>query len=109
MKRRFEIVVTLKDGLLDPQGKAVESSLPTMGWKGVSNIRVGKHIELTVEAADDESARGLVEEIAKRLLSNPVIEDYRVLTGGSGGSSSPGDEEAAAQSASGPPGRMEDA
>jgi phosphoribosylformylglycinamidine synthase len=79
MRRRFEIVVTLKDGLLDPQGKAVESSLPTMGWKGVSNVRVGKHIELTVEAADEESAWKLAEEMAERLLSNPVIEDYRIL------------------------------
>jgi phosphoribosylformylglycinamidine synthase PurS subunit len=79
VKRRFEVLVTLKEGLLDPQGKAVESSLPAMGWTNVSDVRVGKHVQLTVEAADEAQARAQVEEIALRLLSNPVIEDFRVL------------------------------
>jgi phosphoribosylformylglycinamidine synthase subunit PurS len=76
----FEVLVRLKPGLLDPQGKAVEGSLPTMGWSNVSGVRVGKHVELTVEAADGASARAQVDEMASRLLSNPVIEEYQVLT-----------------------------
>ena len=80
MRRRFEVVVTLKPGLADPQGRAVEDAAPTMGWSGVSDVRVGKHIDLTVEADDEDAARGIVEEMARRLLSNPVIEDYRILS-----------------------------
>jgi phosphoribosylformylglycinamidine synthase subunit PurS len=76
VKRRFEIVVTLKNGLLDPEGKTIQDSLPTMGWANVSDVRVGKHIELTVDAASEEEASSLVQEIAQRLLSNPVIEDF---------------------------------
>ena len=71
--------MSLKDGLLDPQGKAVERSLPTMGWTNVSGVRVGKHVRLTVEAADETAARRQVEEIAEKLLSNPVIEDFHLL------------------------------
>jgi len=79
MKRRFEVLVSLKPGLLDPQGKAVEGALPAMGWTNASSVRVGKHIELTIEADSEEAAREQVEEMARRLLSNPVIEDYRIL------------------------------
>ena len=80
MKHRFEIVVDLKQGLADPQGKAIEDAAPTMGWTGVEDVKVGKHISLTVEADDETAARTLVEEMARRLLSNPVIEDFRVLS-----------------------------
>jgi phosphoribosylformylglycinamidine synthase len=79
-RRRFEVLVSLKPGLLDPQGKAVEGALPAMGWTNVSDVRVGKHIELTVETDSDGDARVQVEEMAARLLSNPVIETYRILT-----------------------------
>jgi phosphoribosylformylglycinamidine synthase PurS subunit len=70
----------LKEGMADPQGKAVEDALPTVGWTGVSGVRVGKHVELTVEAETEDGARRVVEEVAHRLLSNPVIEDYRILS-----------------------------
>jgi phosphoribosylformylglycinamidine synthase len=76
---RFEVLVSLKPGLSDPQGKAVESSLPALGWNNVSNVRVGKHIQLEVEADGEVAAREQVDEMARRLLSNPVIEDFRVL------------------------------
>jgi phosphoribosylformylglycinamidine synthase len=76
---RFEVLVSLKEGLLDPQGKAVMAALPTLGWPGVSEVRVGKHIELTVEADDEGQARAQVEDMAARFLSNPVIEDFRIL------------------------------
>jgi phosphoribosylformylglycinamidine synthase PurS subunit len=79
----FEVLVTLKDGLSDPQGKAVESALPALGWSNVRHVRVGKHIRLEVDASDVSAARAQVEEMATRLLSNPVIEDARVMEGAS--------------------------
>ena len=79
MRYRFEVLVSLKEGLLDPQGKVVQDALPTLGWANVSGVRVGKHIELCVEAESEEAARSQVDEMARRFLSNPVIEDFRVL------------------------------
>ncbi len=75
----FEVLVSLKPGLLDPQGKAVEGSLPAMGFERVVAVRVGKHIKLTVEAPDEAAATAQVHEMATKVLSNPVIEDYEVL------------------------------
>jgi phosphoribosylformylglycinamidine synthase PurS subunit len=75
----FEVLVSLKQGLADPQGKAVEGSLPAMGWTNVTDVRVGKHVRFTVEAASEAEARDQVEDMARRLLSNPVIEDFRIL------------------------------
>jgi phosphoribosylformylglycinamidine synthase PurS subunit len=75
---RCALDVHLKPGLLDPQGKAVEASLPALGWSNVSNVRVGKHIELDVEADDAPAATAEVRDMAERLLSNPVIESYAV-------------------------------
>ena len=83
MKYRFEVVVRLKDGLLDPQGKAIEGALPHMGWTNVSEVRVGKHVELTIEANNAEEAEEQARAISDRLLANPVIESvsqsYRAL------------------------------
>ena len=78
MKLEFEVAVTLKEGLLDPQGKAVEDALPAMGWENVSHVRVGKLVRMTVEVDDPEAAAALAEEVARRLLANPVIEDVKV-------------------------------
>jgi phosphoribosylformylglycinamidine synthase PurS subunit len=75
----FEVLVSLKPGLSDPQGKAVEGSLPALGWTNVSDVKVGKHIRLTVDAANEATARAQAAEMAERLLSNPVIEDYRIV------------------------------
>jgi phosphoribosylformylglycinamidine synthase subunit PurS len=75
----FEVLVTLKPGLADPQGKAVEASLPALGFSGVTDVHVGRHVKLDVVAGSEADARAEVEEIARRLLSNPVIEDFRVL------------------------------
>jgi phosphoribosylformylglycinamidine synthase len=80
-----EVVVRLKDGLLDPQGKAIEDALPHLGWTNVHDVRVGKHIELTVEADDVDAAREQVEDIGHRLLANPVIETVEVRWPGEGG------------------------
>jgi phosphoribosylformylglycinamidine synthase subunit PurS len=75
----FEVLVTLKPGLSDPQGKAVEGALPTLGWSNVREVHVGKHIRLMVDADNQAEARAQVDEVATRLLSNPVIEEYRIL------------------------------
>jgi phosphoribosylformylglycinamidine synthase subunit PurS len=75
----FEVLVSLKPGLLDPQGKAVEGSLPAMGFDNVTGVRVGKHIKLTVEATSEATATAQVQEMATRVLSNPVIEEFEVL------------------------------
>ncbi len=75
---RFAVNVTPKPGILDPQGRAVEGSLGHLGIDGVSDVRVGRRVELTVEAADDGAARAVVERLASELLSNPLIEAYAV-------------------------------
>jgi phosphoribosylformylglycinamidine synthase len=78
VKFHFEVVVRLKEGLLDPQGKAIEESLPHLGWQSVSDVRVGKHIELDVEAESEDEAFADVEKIAAQLFANPVIEEVDV-------------------------------
>jgi phosphoribosylformylglycinamidine synthase PurS subunit len=69
------VEVSLKPGLLDPQGKAIEGSLPALGWSNVSDVRVGKYVRLVVDATDLEAATTQVGDMSRRLLSNPVIED----------------------------------
>ena len=75
---RFAVNVSPKPGILDPQGRAVEGSLGHLGIDGVSAVRVGRRIELTVDAADEAAARAIVERLAGELLSNPLIEMYQV-------------------------------
>jgi phosphoribosylformylglycinamidine synthase PurS subunit len=75
---RFAVNVSPKPGILDPQGRAVEGSLGHLGIDGISAVRVGRRIELTVAAADEEAARSIVERLAAELLSNPLIEAYAV-------------------------------
>jgi phosphoribosylformylglycinamidine synthase len=75
---RFAVNVTPKPGILDPQGRAVEGSLGYLGIDGVSDVRVGRRVELTVEAADEGAAQAVVERLASGLLSNPLIEAYTV-------------------------------
>jgi phosphoribosylformylglycinamidine synthase subunit PurS len=78
MDFRFAVNVTPKEGILDPQGRAVESSLGHLGIEGVSAVRVGRRVELTVAADDEPAARATVERLASELLSNPLIESYVV-------------------------------
>jgi phosphoribosylformylglycinamidine synthase len=75
---RFAVNVTPKPGILDPQGRAVERSLPHLGIAGVSAVRVGRRVELTMAAATAADARAVVERLAAELLSNPLIEAYAV-------------------------------
>ena len=67
-----------RPGILDPQGGVIERALPALGYGNVSHVRVGKSIRLVVDAADEASARAEVEEMCRRLLANPVIEDYTI-------------------------------
>lgn len=71
---KVHIDVMLKDEILDPQGQAIERSLPRLGFSGVEGVRVGKHIELDVAQADQVEAR--IEELCAQLLANPVIESW---------------------------------
>ena len=75
---RYAVNVTPKPGILDPQGRAVEGSLGHLGIVGVSAVRVGRRVELTVDAADEPAARSVVDQLARELLSNPLIEAYDV-------------------------------
>jgi phosphoribosylformylglycinamidine synthase subunit PurS len=75
---RFAVNVTPKPGILDPQGKAVERSLPHLGIAGVAGVRVGRRVELTVTADDAGAARAVVERLASELLSNPLMEQFEV-------------------------------
>ena len=73
-KARIEI--TLKKGVLDPQGSAVEKALKVLNYHNVGRVRIGKYMELTLEAETEEQAGGQVEEMCHCLLANPVIEDF---------------------------------
>jgi len=74
---RVNVDVMLKHEILDPQGQAVERALPTMGFEGVAEVRIGKHIELVIDD-DVADVEGLAEAVADKLLANPVIEAYTV-------------------------------
>jgi phosphoribosylformylglycinamidine synthase PurS subunit len=75
---RYAVNVLPKPGILDPQGRAVELSLPHLNVTNVSRVRVGRRVELTVTAVSEAEARGVVEGLAGELLSNPLIEAYAV-------------------------------
>ncbi len=75
---RLAVHVMPKGGILDPQGRAVEQSLPHLGVAGIRDVRVGRRVELTVEAASEAAARAVVERLANELLANPLIEAYRI-------------------------------
>ena len=80
MKARIRI--TLKDGVLDPQGKAIAGALASLGFGGVDNVRQGKYIELDIAAADRATAEAEVTAMCEKLLANPVIENYSVTIDG---------------------------
>jgi phosphoribosylformylglycinamidine synthase len=75
---RYAVNVLPKPGILDPQGRAVELSLPHLNVTTVSRVRVGRRVELTVAAATEPAARAVVDGLAEELLSNPLIESYTV-------------------------------
>ena len=80
MNDRFDVLVevSLRPGIADPQGSTIERALPALGFGGVGGVRVGKAIRFTVEAPDEVTARQQVDELCRRFLTNPVLEDARV-------------------------------
>ncbi len=76
---KAKIHVTLKPDVLDPQGKAIQRACESLGHPQVTDVRQGKLFEVTLDATDEAAARRLLEELAEKLLSNPVIEDFAIL------------------------------
>ncbi len=75
---KANVYVTLKEGVLDPQGNAVRKSLHVLNYQGVNEVRIGKFVEIWLEAGNETEARQQVEEMSDKLLANPVIENFRV-------------------------------
>jgi phosphoribosylformylglycinamidine synthase subunit PurS len=78
MHMKAKVFVTLKNGVLDPQGKAIEGALGGLGFYGIHDVRVGKVIELELAETDADKARAALDEMGKKLLANTVIENFRV-------------------------------
>ena len=74
---KAKIHVTLKTGILDPQGKAIEHALETLGYKDVANVRVGKYMELELKETAKDKAEAQVKAMCEKLLANTIIEEYR--------------------------------
>lgn len=74
---KAKIHVTLKPGILDPQGKAIEHALETLGFKAAGNVRVGKYLELDLAEKDKAKAEAEVKAMCEKLLANTIIEEYR--------------------------------
>ena len=75
---KISVHITLKNGVLDPQGKAISNALGSLGVSGVNEGRQGKFIELDITENDPEKAKSLAEDMCRKLLANTVIEDYRI-------------------------------
>lgn len=84
---QFSVMVEtrLRPGVADPEGATIERSLPALGFDGVSGVTVGKCFRFTIESDDETSARAEVDDMCKRFLTNPVIEDATVTVGAAGG------------------------
>lgn len=75
---KAKVYVTLKPGLLDPQGKTIKSALESLGFRGIKDVRMGKYIELQLNHGTANAAKKDVERMCQKLLANPVVETYRV-------------------------------
>lgn len=75
---KAKVHITLKNGVLDPQGKAIHHALEVLGFTGIGDVRQGKYIELDLMESDPAKARAAVEEMCRKLLANMVIENYSV-------------------------------
>ena len=76
---KIKVVVTLKSGVLDPQGKAIQQTLNGMGFANVKDVRQGKYFDIDIDESDEQKAKQSAEEICKKLLANQVIEDFKIL------------------------------
>jgi len=76
---KVKVIITLKNGVLDPQGKAIQQTLNTMNFADVKEVRQGKYFEIEVDNKDEAKSKEKVEDMCKKLLANLVIEDYKIL------------------------------
>ena len=76
---KIKVVITLKNGVLDPQGKAIQQTLNGMGYSNVQGVRQGKFFDLEIAENDEAKAKAAAEEMCKKLLANLVIEDFKIL------------------------------
>ena len=76
---KIKIIVTLKNGVLDPQGKAIQQTLNGLGFNEVKDVRQGKYFDIDINETDETKAKSKVDEMCKKLLANLVIEDYKIL------------------------------
>ena len=76
---KVKVVVTLKSGVLDPQGKAIQQTLNGMGFANVKDVRQGKYFDIDIDENDEQKAKLSAEEICKKLLTNQVIEDFKII------------------------------
>ena len=76
---KIKLIVTLKNGVLDPQGKAIQQTLNGMNFSNVEEIRQGKYFEVSLNENNETKAKAQVEEMCKKLLANLVIEDYKII------------------------------
>ena len=75
----IKVIVTLKNGVLDPQGKAIQQTLNGMNFSSVNDVRQGKYFEINVNEKDEAKAKQQIEDMCKKLLANLVIENYKIL------------------------------
>ena len=76
---KIKVIVTLKSGVLDPQGKAIQQTLNGMGFANVKDVRQGKYFDIDIDEDDEQKAKLSAEEICKKLLANQVIEDFKII------------------------------
>ena len=76
---KVKVIVTLKNGVLDPQGKAIQQTLNGMGFSNVKDVRQGKYFDIDIDESDEQKAKQSAEEICKKLLANQVIEDFKII------------------------------
>ena len=76
---KVKVIVTLKSGVLDPQGKAIQQTLNGMGFANVKDVRQGKYFDIDIDENDEQKAKIYAQEICKKLLANQVIEDFKII------------------------------
>ena len=77
---KVSVKVTLRQSILDPQGNATQHALTTLGFDDVDHVRIGKYVELDIDAADEDAARRRANEACEKLLANPVMDDYAIIS-----------------------------
>ena len=76
---KVKVIVTLKSGVLDPQGKAIQQTLNGMGFANIKDVRQGKYFDIDIDENNEQKAKLSAEEICKKLLANQVIEDFKII------------------------------